>query len=303
MDLSTLPTLTVLSDNVTIVEHEGVKLVRVIHDKANAAISLFGGHVVSFQPQGQQDLIWMSQQAKFDGKTALRGGIPVCWPWFGRIAAPAHGFARSSEWQLVEHRESEAGVIVSLGLKPNEETLAVWPHQFDARLNVEIGDQLKVTLDVKNTDSQPWTFSGALHTYLNVGDIHNTTTTGMGAEYIDSLQGGKICQGGSELVLTDTIDRVYTQPEAQIFVADKNLERTLTVENHGHNSAVLWNPWAEGATAMGDMQDDGYLTMMCVESTLHAPSLEAGKTLQPGESHQLITVISSNQASSEFNQT
>ena len=303
MDLSTLPTLTVLSDNVTIVEHEGVKLVRVIHDKANAAISLFGGHVVSFQPQGQQDLIWMSQQAKFDGKTALRGGIPVCWPWFGRIAAPAHGFARSSEWQLVEHRESEAGVIVSLGLKPNEETLAVWPHQFDARLNVEIGDQLKVTLDVKNTDSQPWTFSGALHTYLNVGDIHNTTTTGMGAEYIDSLQGGKICQGGSELVLTDTIDRVYTQPEAQIFVADKKLDRTLTVENHGHNSAVLWNPWAEGATAMGDMQDDGYLTMMCVESTLHAPSLEAGKTLQPGESHQLITVISSNQASSEFNQT
>ncbi|PTQ01681.1 D-hexose-6-phosphate mutarotase [Vibrio splendidus] len=292
MDLSTLPTLTVLSDNVTIVEHEGVKLVRVIHDKANAAISLFGGHVVSFQPQGQQDLIWMSQQAKFDGKTALRGGIPVCWPWFGRIAAPAHGFARSSEWQLVEHRESDAGVIVSLGLKPNEETLAVWPHQFDARLNVEIGDQLKVTLDVKNTDSQPWTFSGALHTYLNVGDIHNTTTTGMGAEYIDSLQGGKICKGGSELVLTDTIDRVYTQPEAQIFVADKNLERTLTVENHGHNSAVLWNPWAEGATAMGDMQDDGYLTMMCVESTLHAPSLEAGKTLQPGESHQLITVIS-----------
>ncbi|MDP2501761.1 D-hexose-6-phosphate mutarotase [Vibrio splendidus] len=294
MDLSTLPTLTVLSDNVTIVEHEGVKLVRVIHDKANAAISLFGGHVVSFQPQGQQDLIWMSQQAKFDGKTALRGGIPVCWPWFGRIAAPAHGFARSSEWQLVEHRESEAGVIVSLGLKPNEETLAVWPHQFDARLNVEIGDQLKVTLDVKNTDSQPWTFSGALHTYLNVGDIHNTTTTGMGAEYIDSLQGGKICQGGSELALTDTIDRVYTQPEAQIFVADKNLDRTLTVENHGHNSAVLWNPWAEGATAMGDMQDDGYLTMMCVESTLHAPSLEAGKTLQPGESHQLITVITSN---------
>ena len=292
MDLSTLPALAVLSDNVTIVEHEGVKLVRVIHDKANAAISLFGGHVVSFQPQGQEDLIWMSQQAKFDGKTALRGGIPVCWPWFGRIAAPAHGFARSSEWQLVEHRESEAGVIVSLGLKPSEETLAVWPHQFDARLNVEIGEQLKVTLDVKNTDSQPWTFSGALHTYLNVADIHNTTTTGMGAKYIDSLQGGKICQGGDELVLTDTIDRVYTQPETQIFVADKKLDRTLTVENHGHNSAVLWNPWAEGAASMGDMQDDGYLTMLCVESTLHAPSLEAGKTLQPGESHQLITVIS-----------
>ncbi|MCG9631706.1 D-hexose-6-phosphate mutarotase [Vibrio sp. Isolate30] len=291
MDLSTLPAVAVLSDNVTIVEHEGVKLVRVIHDKANAAISLFGAHVVSYQPQGQQDLIWMSQQAKFDGKTALRGGIPVCWPWFGRIAAPAHGFARNSEWQLVEHRENEAGVIVSLGLSTNDDTLAVWPHRFEARLNVEIGDELKVTLDVTNTDSQPWKCSGALHTYLNVGDIHQTTTTGMGAEYIDSLQGGKVCQGGDELVLTDTIDRVYTQPEAVISVADTKLARTLTIENQGHNSAVLWNPWAEGAAGMGDMQDDGYLTMLCVESTLHAPSIEQGKELQPGENHQLVTTI------------
>ncbi len=113
----------------------------------------------------------------------------------------------------------------------------------------------------------------------------------MGAEYIDSLRRGKICQSGAELVLTDTIDRVYTQPEAQILVADKSDPNALTVENHGHNSAVLWNPWAEGAAAMGDMQNDGYLTMMCVESALRAPSLEAGKTLQPGESHQLITLI------------
>ncbi|USD66054.1 D-hexose-6-phosphate mutarotase [Vibrio sp. SCSIO 43136] len=290
MDLTTLPTLTVLSDCVTIVEKDQVKMVRVMHDKATAAVALHGGHVVSYTPAGQDDLIWMSTQAKFDGETALRGGIPVCWPWFGRIAAPAHGFARTTEWELVEHRENDNGVILELALFPSEETHDIWPHMFDARLFVEIGDELKVSLNVINIDDTPWTFSGALHTYLNIADITATKTTGMGLEYIDSLQAAKICQGGEELVLTDTIDRVYTQPEALIQVNDS--KRTISVENQGHNSAVLWNPWAEGAAGMGDMQDDGYKTMLCVESTVHAPTIEAGITLQPGERHQLSTVIS-----------
>lgn len=290
MDLKTLPALTVLSDNVTIVEVDQIKVVRVIHEKATAGIALHGGHVISFKPEGQEDLIWMSEKAIFDGKAALRGGIPVCWPWFGRIAAPAHGFARNSEWTLLEHRENENGVIIELGLMTSESTFSVWPHQFQAHLLVEISDELKVTLDVINTDEQPWTFSGALHTYLNVADIETAKTTGMGAEYIDSLLDNKVCQGGDELVLTDTIDRVYTKPESVINVADGT--RTISVENQGHNSAVLWNPWAAGAESMGDMQDDGYKTFLCVESTLHAPSLEQGKTLQPGERHQLITKIS-----------
>ncbi|MGY0613942.1 D-hexose-6-phosphate mutarotase [Vibrio sp. FJH11] len=292
MDLNTLPALTVLSDNVTVVEVDQVKIVRIIHDKATAGISLHGGHVVSYKPAGQEDLIWMSEKAVFDGKAALRGGIPVCWPWFGRIAAPAHGFARTAEWELVEHRENEKGVIVELALFSTEETHQIWPHMFDARLIVEVGDALKVTLKVVNIDDEAWTFSGALHTYLNVGDILQAQTTGMGSEYIDSLKGGEVCQGGEVLQLSDTIDRVYTQPEAQILVKDPVLERTLSVENLGHNSAVLWNPWAEGAQSMGDMADNGYQTMFCVESTLHASSLDQGKTLQPGESHELVTVVS-----------
>ena len=292
MDLNTLPALTVLSDNVTIVEIDQVKVVRVIHEKATAGIALHGGHVVSFTPAGKEDLIWMSEKAIFDGKAALRGGIPVCWPWFGRIAAPAHGFARTAEWELVEHRENDNGVIVELALFPTEETHDIWPHMFDARLMVEISDQLKVTLKVTNIDDAEWTFSGALHTYLNVGDIKQAQTTGMGPEYIDSLKEGEICQGGDVLQLTDTIDRVYTQPEAQILVKDAVLNRTLSVENQGHNSAVLWNPWATGAQGMGDMADNGYETMLCVESTVHAPSIKQGKTLQPGETHELITVIS-----------
>ncbi|EPT9251747.1 TPA: D-hexose-6-phosphate mutarotase [Vibrio alginolyticus] len=292
MDLKTLPALTVLSDNVTIVEVDQIKIVRVIHDKATAGISLHGGHVVSFTPEGQEDLIWMSEKAVFDGKAALRGGIPICWPWFGRIAAPAHGFARTAEWELVEHRENHNGVIVELALFPTEEIHDIWPHMFDARLVIEVGDELKVTLKVMNIDDEAWTFSGALHTYLNVGDIKQAQTTGMGAEYIDSLKADAVCQGGNVLQLTDTIDRVYTQPEAKILVKDPVLDRTLNVHNQGHNSAVLWNPWAEGAQSMGDMADDGYQTMLCVESAVHAPSIAQGQTLQPGETHELVTVIS-----------
>lgn len=291
MTLHHCPTLSVLSDNVTIIEKDGIKIVRVIHEKAEAGISLHGGHVLWFKPTGQDDVIWLSEKAEFNTDKAFRGGIPICWPWFGRIAAPAHGFARTSQWTLIEHRENEQGVIVSLGLEQNEKTLAIWPHKFQARLNVEITDSLKVTLDVTNTDEKEWSFSGALHTYLNVGDIRETQTTGMGAEYIDSLLDAKVCQGGDTLTLNDTIDRVYTTPAKQIEVQDGQLKRTLVVTNQGANSAVLWNPWAEGAQNMSDMADDGYLTMLCVESTLHAPSIETGKTLQPGDSHQLITEL------------
>jgi glucose-6-phosphate 1-epimerase len=292
MDLHTLPALSVLSDCVTIVKKDDVKFVRIIHEKAIAGIALLGAHVVSYQPNGHDDLIWMSNSAKFDGKTALRGGIPICWPWFGRIAAPAHGFARNSEWTLLEHRENENGVIVSLGLPCTESSLAIWPHQFNAILNIEVGDQLKVTLDVTNTDTTPWTFSGALHTYLHVGDVRESETRGMGAEYLDSLQNGKLCHGGELLILTDTIDRVYTKPQQRIEVSDKVKQRTLSIENHGHNSAVLWNPWAVGAQGMADMDNDGYLNMLCVESTLHADSLENGHTLQPQQSYQLATTLS-----------
>lgn len=292
MNLSQLPAIAVLSDNVTIVQHGEVKIVRVMHDKAVAGISLLGGHVVSYQPTGQEDLIWMSKAAIFDGEKALRGGIPVCWPWFGRIANPAHGFARSKEWELVEHRENEHGVIVELALFPSEDTLSIWPHLFDLRLVMEVGDELKVTLKVRNIDDHAWTFSGALHTYLNISEITQMQATGMGAEYIDGLQDNKVCQGGDTLELTAGIDRVYTQPEAVINVEDKVLNRTLHITNSGHNSAVLWNPWIEVATDMADMENDGYKTMFCVESTIHAPTIDDGITLQPNEAHELSTIIS-----------
>lgn len=292
MDLRNLPTLNALSDAITVCEYNGIKIIRIIHETAEAGISLHGGHLIWFKPQGQQDVIWLSEGAIIDPTKAIRGGIPICWPWFGRIAAPAHGFARTSNWELAEHRESGQGVIISLSLSDNEKTLSVWPHKFSAKLNFEIGSDLKVTLDVTNTDSHAWTCSGALHTYLNIADITESVVTGMGAEYIDSLNNGKITTGGKELMITGSVDRVYTQPETHQVVSDSQHNRSLVVTNQGHNAAVIWNPWSEGAKEMADMHNSGYKTMLCVESTIHAPNTNEGITLQPSENHQLISVIS-----------
>jgi glucose-6-phosphate 1-epimerase len=292
MDYINAPAVAALSDYVSIIQVDQCRSVRVLHPKANALISLHGAHLLSFQPIGQPDLIWMSKDAVFDAQAAIRGGVPVCWPWFGRIAAPAHGFARTSEWQLKQHRENDQGVIIELALTDTEETLAIWPYKFNATLFVEIAESITLTLKVENTDQKAWSFSGALHTYLNIGDINQVKVTGMGNTYQDSLQQGKICQGEQELVLSDTIDRVYTSPEKVIELHDPVLERVIQVENTGDNSAVLWNPWAQGAASMADMHDTGYQTMLCIESTLHAKTLDAGKTLQPGETHQLITQLS-----------
>ncbi|PSU96003.1 D-hexose-6-phosphate mutarotase [Photobacterium leiognathi subsp. mandapamensis] len=287
MNLRQLSTVNALSDHVTVCEYQGINIIRVIHPLAEAGISLHGGHLIWFKPAGEKDIIWLSENAEFDTQKAIRGGIPVCWPWFGKAGTPSHGFARTSQWTLQEHRENENGVIVSLQLEDNDETRAVWPHKFNNVLTFEIGTELKVSLTSTNTDSQPWSYGGALHTYFDIADINNIEITGMGATYLDSTQQGKTCEGGDVLTFTCETDRVYTQPEATITINDKNNERNILVTNEGHNAAVIWNPWQELSISMGDMADNSFETMVCVESTIHQPSIE----LAPGQSHTLATTV------------
>ncbi|WP_318484185.1 D-hexose-6-phosphate mutarotase [Photobacterium leiognathi] len=287
MNLRQLSTVNALSDHVTVCEYQGISIIRVIHPLAEAGISLHGGHLIWFKPASEKDIIWLSENAEFDTQKAIRGGIPVCWPWFGKAGTPSHGFARTSQWTLQEHRENESGVIVSLQLEDNEETRALWPYKFNNVLTFEIGTELKVSLTSTNTDSQPWSYGGALHTYFDIADINNIEITGMGSTYLDSTQQGKACEGGDVLTFTSETDRVYTQPEATITINDKNNERNILVTNEGHNAAVIWNPWQELSISMGDMADNSFETMVCVESTIHQPSIE----LAPGQSHTLATTV------------
>lgn len=289
MNLRQLSTVNALSENVTACEYQGINIIRVIHPLVEAGISLHGGHLLWFKPQGEKDIIWLSEKAIFDQSKAVRGGIPICWPWFGQAGTPSHGFARTSQWSLLEHRENEHGVIVSLTLEDNDETYAIWPHKFKNVLTFEIGKELKVNLTSTNTDNQPWSYSGALHTYFDIANIHNIDITGMGPNYLDSTLQGKACEGGSTLTFTSETDRVYTQPEATITINDTNNNREILVTNEGHNAAVIWNPWQALSISMGDMADNSFETMVCVESTIYQPSIE----LAPGQFHTLATTISS----------
>lgn len=289
MDLKTLPAVAALSDAVTICEYQGIKIVRINHAQAEAGISLHGGHLIWFKPQGEEEVIWLSEKAEFDTAKAIRGGIPVCWPWFGKAAAPSHGFARNSEWTLHEHRENDSGVIVALTLSDSEATRAIWPHKFNNVLTFEIGTTLKVSLTSTNTDDAAWHFSGALHTYFSVANIRDTYITQMGSEYADSTQAGQVCQGGEKLSFDGEVDRVYTQPESTVMIHDDGNKRKIAVTNSGHNAAVIWNPWQALSESMGDMANNSFETMVCVESTIHNSQ---SVTLAPGEAHTLTTEVS-----------
>ncbi|OEE86588.1 D-hexose-6-phosphate mutarotase [Enterovibrio norvegicus FF-162] len=286
MDVKQLPTTAVLSDYVTICELDGIKVVRVIHPKATAAISLFGAHVLSFQPSGKKETIWMSENADLSGTKAIRGGIPVCWPWFGKAAEPSHGFARSSEWALNEHRENEEGVIISLTLTDTAETRAIWPHAFRAELLMEVTDTLKVSLISTNTGDAPMQIGGALHTYLNIGDVTETTVSQLGNEYIE---GGIRKPSSGNTGFDQEIDRIYTHANETVMVEDPRFQRRLAVTNQGNNAVVVWNPWKALSASMGDMADDSYETMVCVESAVYDRSVK----LEAGENHTLSTLISS----------
>ena len=290
MDLRNLSTISALSDAVTVCEFQGIKIVRIIHEQAEAGISLHGGHLIWYKPAGEDDVIWLSEKAEFDTSKAIRGGVPVCWPWFGKAGTPSHGFARTSQWSLKEHRENEKGVIVALTLEDSEETRAIWPHKFSNLLTFEIGQQLKVSLTSTNTDEHPWSYSGALHSYFNVSDIEQIAVTGMGTEYLDNTQGGAACSGSEQLTFSQEVDRVYTQPQDTVTVNDSTLSRQILVSNEGHNAAVIWNPWQALSTSMADMADNSFETMVCVESTIHGE----GVTLEPGKSHTLSTLIAVN---------
>lgn len=284
MDVKQLPTLAVLSDYVTICELGGINVVRIIHPKATAAISLFGGHVLSFVPAGKKEMLWVSKNADFTGNNAIRGGIPVCWPWFGKAAAPSHGFARIHEWTLHEHRENDHGVIVSLTLSDTPETRTIWPHAFHAELQVEVSETLKVSLISTNTGKNPIQIGGALHTYLNIGDIHQTTVSGLGNEYIEK---GERKPSSGNVTFKGEVDRIYTQASERIIVEDTINHRRIAVANRGNNCVVVWNPWQALAESIADMGNDGFLTMVCTESAVYDRSV----TLQPGEQHTLSTEI------------
>jgi D-hexose-6-phosphate mutarotase len=260
-----------------------------------AEVHLQGAHVTAWAPQAADPVIWMSQRSAFEPGAPLRGGVPVCFPWFGphpEGAGPLHGFARIVPWTLTEASVEGRDVVLVLTLTDADvptELAAAWPHPFRARLSVTVGATLTLALEVTNTGAEPMTFQEAFHTYLAVGDIREVTIRGLEAsDYLDRLAGmGPSTPEGAPLFIVGETDRVYQQP-GTILVEDPAGGRTLAVTATGSANAVVWNPWIAKAAAMADFGDEEWQRMLCIET---CNVLDDPVTLAPGASHVMSAEV------------
>jgi glucose-6-phosphate 1-epimerase len=240
---------------------------------AKANIALHGAHLMSFAPKGQKDLLWMSKKSYFQTGKPIRGGIPICWPWFGghpdNKNMPSHGFARISIWEVVGAGNCENGAtFLELALSPAMLADEFKDADFLLKLRVEVSDKLVVSLIINNmSNEKDLSFSAALHTYFNVSDISKITVKGLnGKTFIDTLDDTKHVQDGDINFNAET-DLLYLDTEDSCIIDDPGFKRKIKISKNGSRSTVVWNPWKDKAKRMVDFGNDEFETMLCVETT------------------------------------
>lgn len=273
----------------------GLEVMEIINDQADGSIYLQGAHVAHWQPEGAEPVLFVSKQSHFAAGKAIRGGVPVCFPWFanrtGHPESPAHGFVRTAEWALGPlFANADGSDTIRFDFVDSPATRAQWPHAFRAAFRVTIGAALEMALEVENTGPEPFTYEAALHTYFNVSNAAEVSITGLeGAEYIDKVDGFKRKQLGTEpLRFTGETDRVFVNTTSTTRLIDPGMNRTIVVEKSGSNTTVVWNPWIAKAKAMADFGDDEWPHMACIET---ANSGDNSITLAPGQKHLMTARI------------
>lgn len=257
---------------------------------ARALIYLQGAHVLSFRPVGEGEVLWSSVRSHFAPGKPIRGGIPICFPWFGAGATPAHpahGFARLTPFELVQVEDKDDGAThLRLRLVDSDATRALWPHPFAVSVDITVGKSLVMAFTVANTGSAPFTFEEALHTYFDVADVRNVSVVGLeDAPFLDKVAGGEAKSIPGPIRFEAETDRVYNATTAVTRIDDPDLVRSIVVEKEASNTTVVWNPWVAKAAKMPDYGDEEWPGMVCVESA----NAGADKlTLQPGETHKLV---------------
>jgi glucose-6-phosphate 1-epimerase len=269
----------------------GLPFIRASNAKANALISVYAGQVLAYRPAGKaDDLMFLSEKAYYQAGKAIKGGVPICWPWFGSDpegkGRPAHGFVRNRMWDVIDTAVSVNGEArIVLGLTDTPETRSIWPHAFVLRLEITIGETLGLALITRNSGDQPFSITQAFHTYFGVGDIHQTSVSGLeGKSYIDKVDGGQQKIQSGAVTINTEVDRIYLDVANELVIHDAARKRNVRITSQGSRSAVIWNPWAKIASEMADLQDDDYLRLLCVETTNAASDVV---TIQPGSEFRL----------------
>lgn len=270
----------------------GMPVAEITTPYASARIAVQGAQVLEWQPTGQQPVLWVSRAAVYQPGKGVRGGVPVCWPWFGAGEAgkPAHGFVRTRMWEVRETGLGPAdSVFIRFGMKDDESTRALWDHPFDLELVVSVGAALNMELVTRNTGAAPFVITEGLHTYFRVGNIHKTRVLGLeNAVYLDKVRDfARDIQQGT-LSFSGETDRIYLNTAADCIIDDAGLNRKIRVAKSGSTSTVVWNPWAEKEKGFADMAMGEYQDMLCVET------VNAGDdcvTVAAGGKHRLLAFV------------
>ncbi len=282
-----------LPNSVRLVEEPaGYPVLVIDHGSAKGRIALNGAHVMEWRPAGEKPVLYMSPDALLEEGKPIRGGIPVCWPWFGPhptdSTQPAHGFVRGMMWTVGQVVENMAGVTLQFHLKDSEASRAVWPHAFELMLEVKMGAQLSIALHIKNTGTEAWSMTGALHTYFCVADIRETAVIGLDdAFYVESRLSPERIEQSGPITFDREVDRNYESRDT-VRILDRKGARTLVVEKSGSRATIVWNPWIEKSKRLPDLPDEAYFGFLCIEAANAAPDVVA---MHPGKEHVLAQKV------------
>ncbi|MEU8775477.1 D-hexose-6-phosphate mutarotase [Streptomyces sp. NPDC048606] len=263
-----------LSDSVTLRRIGEIPVVVVDHPRVRGVVSLQGGQLIAWQPTGSAPGLWLGERAGWQAGKPIRGGVPLCWPWFGPAASPSlpsHGFARNLLWELVEHDSDEDSVLLTLRLRDSEATLALWPHEFTLDTRIRLGAACDVEIEAHGE----FVATAALHTYLPIGDLGTAEVTGLGAPYRDNLLAEDVVDAGGAVTPEGHVERVYTRPEKTTVIDDRTLGRAIEVTHDQAGDVVVWNPGPELSASMADLTDEDYRHFLCVETARINTPIEA----------------------------
>lgn len=269
----------------------GLPKINLTTGRSTAEIYLHGAHITGFQKNGEPPLLFMSRLSQFAAGKAIRGGVPVCFPWFGpREGDVIHGFARITEWNLVETAATpDGGVTVRFRL-PSTAANAAWP-AYRAEFVVAVTDQLAMELIATNESAdRNFDFENCLHTYFAVGDIRDVSIAGLkGAHYLDKTdKNARKLESADAIRITAETNRVYPDTPGTVEIRDAKFRRTIRVDKSGSAATVVWNPWT--TQRMPDFDPAEHRQMVCVESG----NVGQNKlSLAPGKTAGLKVVLSS----------
>jgi glucose-6-phosphate 1-epimerase len=261
---------------------------------AEAEIYLHGAHVTRYGRRGERTILWMSEKSLFQTDKAIRGGVPLVFPWFGPRGGgqpgPVHGFGRLMQWEVESTNTKGDDAEIVLALRDSVATRAQWPHAFKIRYTIRVGKSLDLSFAVTNSGNAAFEFEEALHTYFAVSDVRRISVTGLeNTNYLDKVGGSTNRElGNKPVTFTGETDRVYQPTTGTCVIHDPTWNRQITIAKSSSNATVVWNPWAEKAKEMADLGDDEWAGMVCVET---ANALDSRIKLAPGQTHKMAATI------------